>query len=411
MALAATCILPLTAGDERVVRHATRVAFTSLVAAVCLLLTACRATDTAAPRERARTLEAVLRDVRARYDLPALAAVVVRADGSTAIRAVGVRRAGFSTAVSADDRWHLGSNTKAFTATLVARLVERQALQWDTTVGRILGSILPVNAGYQAVTIEQLLSHAAGLPHDFPPNAAWTRAVAGEGSIRRQRIDLIAPILSERPLYVPGTRHAYSNVGFVVAGVMTEIVTGRTWEEQIVEAIAQPLGLETVGFGAPGRPDALDQPWGHRRGLLGLAAVPPGAAADNPPALGPEGTMHMSLADYARFLFENLEGERGRGRLLSGETYRRLHADDGRPAWGLGWGVRHLPVWGAVITHVGSNGRWYHLAWASLDREIGLALASNAPDGARTEAAFEEALQASLRLLAGDEPATVTGLR
>jgi len=45
--------------------------------------------------------------------------------------------------------------------------------------------------------------------------------------------------------------------------------------------------------------------------------------------------------------------------------------------------------------------RWYHLAWASLDREIGLALAANAPNGARTDAAFEEALQASLRLLAG----------
>ena len=108
-------------------------------------------------------------------------------------------------------------------------------------------------------------------------------------------------------------------------------------------------------------------------------------------------------ADYARFLFENLEGERGRGKLLSAETYRRLHSDDGRAAWGLGWGIRHLPVWGTVITHIGSNGRWYHLAWASLDREIGLALASNGPNGARTEAAFEEALQATLRWLATRE--------
>lgn len=373
-----------------------------LLAVASLLLSACRASDAPNRRERPGTLEAVLQDVRERYGLPALAGVVVKADGSTVVRAVGVRRSGYSTPVSADDRWHLGSNTKAFTATLVARLVERHQLRWDTTIGEILGPVLTLNAGYETVTVEQLLSHSAGLPHDFPPNAAWNRAVAGEGAIGRQRIDLIAPLLSRRPLFAPGTGHAYSNVGFVVAGVMAEVVTGRAWEEQVAREIARPLDLETLGFGAPGRPDIVDQPWGHRRGIIGLAAVPPGRAADNPPALGPEGTLHMSLGDYGRFLSDNLEGARGRGTLLSAETYRRLHSDEGRPSWGLGWGVRHLPEWGRVITHIGSNGRWYHLAWASLDRHIGLALASNGPDGARTEAAFEEALREILRMPPGE---------
>jgi CubicO group peptidase (beta-lactamase class C family) len=236
-------------------------------------------------------------------------------------------------------------------------------------------------------------------------NAAWSRAVARQGPVHRQRVDLVAPLLSQQPLYVPGTQHAYSNVGFVVAGVIAEAVTGRTWEEQVIGEIAQPLGMQTVGFGAPGRAGIVDQPWGHRRRLFGLAGVPPGPAADNPPALGPEGTLHMSLADYARFLLDNLQGERGRGRLLSAEAYQRLHSDDRRPSWGLGWGVRHLPAWGRAITHIGSNGRWYHLAWASLDRQVGLALASNAPNGSQTDAAFEEALQAILHWLAAGERA------
>ena len=107
----------------------------------------------------------------------------------------------------------------------------------------------------------------------------------------------------------------------------------------------------------------------------------------------------MSLADYARFLVDQIKGDHGGGALLTTATYRRLHSDQGRPYYGLGWGVRHLPSWGTVITHTGSNGRWYHVAWASIDRETAIAIAANAPNTTATETAFDQVLNGTLQML------------
>ncbi len=104
-------------------RGAALLRLTSFLIAACLLAASCHASRRVAD-DRPASLEAVVRAVRDRYRLPALGAVAVRPDGSSEVCVLGLRRADSSTPVSRDDRWHLGSNTKAFTATLIARLVE-----------------------------------------------------------------------------------------------------------------------------------------------------------------------------------------------------------------------------------------------------------------------------------------------
>jgi beta-lactamase family protein len=69
--------------------------------------------------------------------LPALAAAVVRSGGvETAV--LGVRDVETEAPVAEDDRFHLGSNTKAITATVAALLVERGTLGWDTAARDVL---------------------------------------------------------------------------------------------------------------------------------------------------------------------------------------------------------------------------------------------------------------------------------
>jgi len=134
----------------------------------------------------------ILEPIRARRHLPALAAVVVRGDGSITVGAVGVRRRFDSTVVTAADRRHLGSNGKAFTATLVVRLLEDGRLDWSTTVEEVFPELRSrFDPSYRRVTTEMLLAHCAGLPHDFRVNAAWMRAVRRRGLIQRQRLDLV----------------------------------------------------------------------------------------------------------------------------------------------------------------------------------------------------------------------------
>ena len=121
------------------------------------------------------------------------------------------------------------------------------------------------------------------------------------------------------------------------------------------EHVFAPLGMASAGFGAPGSTDAVDQPRGHRR-----SAVQPGPKADNPPAIGPAGTVHGSLRDWAKFISAHLAGERGGGAFLAPETFRKLHEPAPISTYAMGWN-RVAREWagGDVLMHAGSNTMLY----------------------------------------------------
>ncbi len=121
------------------------------------------------------------------------------------------------------------------------------------------------------------------------------------------------------------------------------------------EQIFAPLGIVNAGFGAPGTPGKVEQPQGHNEGR----PLNPGSAdADNPPAIGPAGTVHIALKDWLLFAQDQLEGVYGRGKLLKPESYRKLHTPVSG-VYALGWGTKLSPDGTpTIITHSGSNGYW-----------------------------------------------------
>ena len=72
-----------------------------------------------------------------RYNLPALAAAVVKNGSIVASGAVGTRRAGTDNPVTVNDRFHIGSDTKAMTALIAAMLVEGGKIQWTSTISEV----------------------------------------------------------------------------------------------------------------------------------------------------------------------------------------------------------------------------------------------------------------------------------
>ena len=84
-------------------------------------------------RAAGASLAPVLEPIRTRFELPALAAAVVRNGKIVASGAVGTRRAGITVPVTIDDRFHIGSDTKAMTSLLAAMLVESGKIRWDST--------------------------------------------------------------------------------------------------------------------------------------------------------------------------------------------------------------------------------------------------------------------------------------
>ncbi|MFG0243401.1 MAG: serine hydrolase domain-containing protein [Phycisphaerales bacterium JB054] len=347
-----------------------------------------------------------LEPIRAKHDLPALAALVTTTEGTVASGAVGVRKVGDDAAVTADDLWHLGSCTKSMAGTVAAILVDRGVIAWDTTVGEVFGGEFDdIRPAYLGVTLEQLMSHRGGVPTGAPPRA-WAEARKQRGSDREQRDVFVRAVLAAEPSTEPGTTFEYSNQGITVAAAMLERAwdvhageSSTSWEALATELLFAPLGITTAGFGVPGDAGAMDQPWGHRPGALpGGPATPivPGPFSDNPGAITPAGRVHMSLEDWAVYVREHLRGRRGESELLPREAWEHLHTDptaeDGAVGrYGMGWAVHDRPWGGRVIAHSGSNTMWFCVVWASPEKGFAVLVATNIGDDGAAKAADEVA--------------------
>ena len=119
--------------------------------------------------------------------------------------------------------------------------------------------------------------------------------------------------------------------------------------------------------------------------------------------MGPAGTMHTTLDDFARDLQAHLDGERGTPGLLTAESYATLHAPVAS-GYALGWSVEaSLPPLGAGgFRHNGSNLRWFAVTWFSPQKNCGLLIVVNG-GGERAFAAME-ALDALLRARIATSP-------
>lgn len=335
----------------------------------------------------AGSLDARLATLRETARLPAVAGAVFTSAQVVQQSAIGVRRLGGDAVVTLSDRWHIGSITKSFTATLVAKAVERGDLTWTQTLGEVLGADRA--RAYAGVTIAQVLGHRAGLPANV--TTALTAALRlSTAPVTAQRQQAVDELLATTPASAPGERYLYSNGGYILMGAVLEARAGRAWEEIVQAEVLSPLGLSSAGFGPPGAADALTEPRGHRRQADGsLLPVEPGVFGDNPAFLGPAGRLHLTVADLARWGQEHLRGERGADGVVKSATFQYLHRPAAGADYALGWVVRTIGGRRA-IWHNGSNTLWYAALAFDPAGDRGVVLVTNGSIGA--QAAIEGAL-------------------
>lgn len=309
----------------------------------------------------------------AERNIPGMAVGYIQGAGAPVVAVQGVLFKGTTHPVAPDARWHIGSITKSFTATMIMRLVERGVLSLDAPLGDLLPEFRDeMHADWRRVTLNGLLSHSAGLAANF--TRAQMMADFGD-DLGAARLRLLRAHWG-KPL--PGTpgKFNYSNMGYVLAGFVAETRTGQPWQALIRDEIATPLGLKSLGFGPPmGKRD----PRGHRGWPPFKRAVDPTDRwADNPAWLGPAGTIHLSMADLLEWGRAHLRACRGElPKFLSTGACAQLH----RPVAGdyaLGWNV--MPVAGLdqpVLTHDGSNTMWYASLSISPEADVVMALTMN----------------------------------
>jgi len=326
---------------------------------------------------QAESMNELLQPIREKYCTPALAAVYVRGNHIARIGAVGVRKADSEEPVRIDDCFHIGSCAKSMTATMIARLVERGELSWDSKISEIFPELKQkIHEGFKNVTLRQLLIHRAGLPDDTKPDTTiFPQLRTWKEPLPKQRRKLVELLLKKKPAYEPGTKKIYSNYGYVIAGAMAEKVTGKSWEDLMKKLLFEPLQMKTAGFGPPGLSSSESVAWGH----LGEKCEPmkPSLLADNPPVIGPAGRVHCSISDWAKYAVFHLRGARGeKGLLLEPKTFRELHGF--HTGEGMGWlvGERNW-AGGKTLAHAGSNTLWFAVIWIAPNKDAAFLAASN----------------------------------
>ncbi|MEF9905289.1 serine hydrolase domain-containing protein [Streptomyces sp. P9-A2] len=263
--------------------------------------------------------------------------------------------------VPEDGHLRLGSVTKTFVATVLLQLVEEKRLTLDRTVEELLpGVVTGAGNDGRAITLRDLLQHTSGL-YDytadvFPEHSAETYYAHRWRAYRPAQ--LVAMAMRHEPVFPPGTDWEYSNTNYVVAGMIIEKITGRSWEQQVRDRVLRPLGLRHTDI--PGTRPFLPQP--HAADYQQF--TPGGPMVDTtipyrPFDLGADGAMTGTARDLNRFFTALI-----RGRLLEPATLAAMRTTvpmprgSGHPAGtrsGLGLFFTPLSCGGGYLGHGGSG--------------------------------------------------------
>jgi CubicO group peptidase (beta-lactamase class C family) len=231
------------------------------------------------------------------FTVPGLSVAIVK-DGKVVLaKGYGVRRMGDPTPVDARTRFGIASNTKLFTATALALLVEDGKIEWDKPVTSYLpGFAMSDPYVTHEMTVRDLLVHRSGLSLGAGDLLWWPPSTYNRKEIAR-RIRYIPLATSFRSAY------AYDNVLYLVAGELIEAVSGQPWEEFVRSRILRKVGMNDSDVRHSGAMDKGNVAGTHAEVNDTVRPVAP-FASDN---TNPAGGIMAGAADMARWLIVQLD--------------------------------------------------------------------------------------------------------
>jgi CubicO group peptidase (beta-lactamase class C family) len=210
---------------------------TVLVLLVCLA--ALRAAPAAGPEPVVAPpdFDAWVQRAMGTFDVPGLALAIVKDDAVVTAKGYGVRRLGERVPVDARTLFGIASNTKAFTATALAILVDEKKIEWDAPVIRYLPAFAMWDPFVtRELTVRDLLVHRSGLGLGAGDLLWWPASTYNRQEIA-SRLRFIRPATSFRSTY------AYDNVLYLVAGEVIAAVSGQSWEDFVSSRILARVGM------------------------------------------------------------------------------------------------------------------------------------------------------------------------
>ena len=250
------------------------------------------------------TIDSIVEHALRTFGVPGAAVAVVRDGRVVLARGYGVRTLGRAEPVDTATRFGIASNTKAFTATLLAQLVEEGKLEWDAPVTRWLPEFA-LSDPYvtRELTVRDLLVHRSGLGLGAGDLLWWPASTHDRAEIVR-RLRYIPLATSFR------TAYAYDNVLYLVAGQLVERVDGRSWEDAVRARLLARVGMtaSTTRHSDAAAGGNVATPHAEVEGRVRPVAP---MASDN---TNPAGGINSTATDMARWMLVQLDS----GRLADG---------------------------------------------------------------------------------------------
>ncbi|MFF2020455.1 serine hydrolase domain-containing protein [Streptomyces sp. NPDC058171] len=364
-------------------RRRRRLAAAGAVVLAWTALTGPVAADERTDRSRERTLAVLRADLDRAGDRRLGALVQVRDGRSQWSAAVGDgdRRAGRQPR-HPGERFRIGSITKTFVATVLLQLQGEGRIDLDDPVERWLPGLVHGNGNDGSrITLRHLLNHTSGLyGYDRDPVLAsqlFTEAFLTHRFTTHTPTELVRTALAHPPHFAPGTGRRYSNTNYVLASLVIERVTGRTYATEIRRRIIEPLQLRSTSL--PGTRTRIPGP--HARGHSRFFGADPGVPLHdvtelNPSSAGAAGEMISSLTDLTRFSRALLGG-----RLLPRAELAQMLTPTSAalgPVGGLGMSPSRLSCEVTVWGHDGGIHGWSSLLVSTRDGRTSAAFTYNA---------------------------------
>jgi CubicO group peptidase (beta-lactamase class C family) len=345
------------------------------------------------PQRRARILallprlEAHFAERAARTHMPGLAIGLVVDGDLVWSKGYGVRDLTTKAPVDADTIFRIASVTKSFTGMALLQLRDAGKVSLDDPAEKVLpelaGLVYPTRDSPR-ITLRHLLTHTSGLPHDSPlpldETHGWPSDAEELASIQGMELES-----------APGVRHSYSNLGFVLAGMIVARVSGTSYADYLASHVLQPLGMASTGFSPS-------------RDRLASGYVSKGDTMVQPPMIdtgtAPSGGLFSTVRDLARYAAFQLsawpprdDADEGPLRRSSAREAQRMSAWDAlsvaplqpgkhvsatAAGYGYGWVSYETCDWESVVWHNGALTDGYRSVVLLLpDRGIAIVALSN----------------------------------
>ncbi len=290
----------------------------------------------------------------------------------------GVKNMETKAKVTANTQFAIGSSSKAFTTMGLALLEDEGLLDWDAPVRKYIPEFEMHNAfASEEMTPVDLVCHRSGLPrHDF----LWY----GSSFSRQELLEKIKYLEPSAPFR---TKFQYQNLMFMTAGVVTERISGKTWESFIGNQIFRVLGMDDSNFSVDRMQESADYSFAYDTRDEVVTKIP----YRNIDQIGPAGSINSTVNDMLKWVQLHLnDGKVGDKRLVSSKNLKKMHSPHKviesfavtnfpqfhNPSYGMGWFIYDYDGT-MVVQHGGNIDGFSAMVYLMPEENIGMVILTN----------------------------------